>query len=775
MNFDYQRMLTARPERLTREKWQELTLSEEVNRAVYDYQHGDSAAKRRLPAVMWQASFGGGKRSNANARPSGLYMLDLDHLEGNTAQISAERIVPHIRQCGIMLIHTTPSGHGLRIVARMLRANASLRTISEHQQWLARELGFASEVDTCTKDMARMSFVVPENYVHYIDLTIFTAEPEMTVAPEAAGAAPSARPHAATDAGMPADAASAPADAAASQNLQTHYMGIPLKEIAQRLIENMFDVEIAEGNRNSSLYKLGRTFRYVCDSRPEVMAAAMPSYGLPREEVLAICRSACDGFRRTNPPAELETTLRELRAEQNADVEDEEHTDLTRSVSLSLKDYQQNLPPLPPLFREYVHTCPQDFKAVEIVSMLPVVGTLCTAVRATYLDGCEQSPSFLTVVTAPQASGKSFARTMYNSLTQRLQAEDATNRAIEEAYRQELKRAKNAKEQPQDPRAIIRLLPPSVSIAKLLQRLDYAQQRHLLTFAEEIDTLTKSNRSGAWAQKSDIYRNAFDNAEYGQDYMSDASYSTVVRVYYNLLVLGTPRAVGRFFNDVEDGLVSRVIFAELPSQAGKRMPRFLHFTPTIAARCDRTVSALMAMNAQFDLGFLNRALEAWLEQRREDFLRTQNMALEIFRRRAAVVGFRAGLVAQACYMADMSKDSKLNRHRNRIKAFALWVADYTLTALLSRFGDKMDEVQGSESAASGVNYVDIFTQLPDRFSTDELRALAKKYNVRTAVKMIVYRWKSNDLITKVEGGSGTYEKINKNEQKTDKNDKTENV
>ena len=759
MIFDYQPSLTSLPERLTLERWNALTCSDLVNRAVSDYQRGDAQAKKRLPAVMWQASFGGGKRSNANARPSGLYMLDLDHLEGNTAQISAERIVPHIRDCGIMLIHTTPSGHGLRIVARMLKGHAQLRTIGEWQQWLARQLGFEAEVDTCTKDLARMSFVPPENYVHYIDLAIFSAEPECTVEPSAQPSHPAPARTAA------AGVAHADGADAATASVQTRYMGIPLEDVAQRLVENMFDMEIAEGNRNSSLYKLARAFRYVCDFQPEVMAAAMPSYGLSRDEVLTLCRSACESSRRTSLPPELESTLRELRTERAADAADEEHTDLTHSLSLSLKDYQTNLPPLPPLFREYVRTCPQDFKAVEIVSMLPVVGTLCTAVRAEYLDGVEQSPSFLTVVTAPQASGKSFARTMYNTLTQRLQAEDATNRAIEEAYRQELKKAKNAKEQPQDPRAVIRLLPPSVSIAKLLQRLDYAQQRHLLTFAEEIDTLTKSNRSGAWAQKSDIYRNAFDNAEYGQDYMSDASYSTVVRVYYNLLVLGTPRAVGRFFNDVEDGLVSRVIFAELPSQAGKRMPRFQHFSPSIAARCDRTVSALMGMNAQFDLGFLNRALDAWLEQRREDFLRTQNMALEIFRRRAAVVGFRAGLVAQACYMAENAEAS--NRNRNRIKAFALWVADYTLTALLSRFGEKMEEVQGRESAPAGVNYVDIFAQLPERFTKDELRALAKKSGVRTAVKMIVYRWKTNDLVRKVEGANATYEKIGKN----DKNNK----
>ena len=260
------------------------------------------------------------------------------------------------------------------------------------------------------------------------------------------------------------------------------------------------------------------------------MAAAMPHYGLADSEVMEICRNTINTFRRTDMPPELREVIAELREEQAEEQdEDEANADEThKNLSLSLADYQKNLPQLPPLFREFVRTCPPDFKAVQLVSMLPVVGALCTGVRSTYLDGNAQSPSFITVVTAPQASGKSFARNMYYSLTARIQAQDATNRAIEEAYRQELRKAKNAKEQPEDPRPCIRLLPPCVSVAKLLQRLDYAGGRHLLTFAEEIDTLTKSNRSGTWAQKSDIYRNAFDNAEYGQDYMSAPSRACII-------------------------------------------------------------------------------------------------------------------------------------------------------------------------------------------------------------------------------------------------------
>lgn len=758
MKFDYQESLRAMPQPLTQQRWTELTTSELVNRAVYDFQHGDAKAKKRLPAVMWQASFNGKARKNENAVPSGLYMLDLDHLEGNTAQI-ASTFMSKVNECGIMLIHTTPSGHGLRVVARMMAAQG-FSTIGEYQLWLAAQLGFVPEqVDTATHDLARMSFVPPENYVHFMDGRIFTMEPECTITPQnnVAPSVAGTNPKPTTT----ADTAETTTPASAEGTLQTHYQGIPLTDIAKRLIENLFDTEICEGNRNSSLYKLGRVFRYVCDFNPQVMAAAMPHYGLADNEVMEICRNTIGTFRRTDMPIELMNVIVELREEQSEQDEDEAGEGEHNNLSLSLADYQKNLPQLPPLFREFVRTCPPDFKAVQLVSMLPVVGALCTHIRSTYLDGNEQSPSFITVVTAPQASGKSFARNMYNSLTARIQAQDATNRAIEEAYRQELKKAKNAKEQPEDPRACIRLLPPSVSVAKLLQRLDYAGGRHLLTFAEEIDTLTKSNKSGSWAQKSDIYRNAFDNAEYGQDYMSDASYSTITRVYYNLLVLGTPRAVSRFFNDVEDGLVSRVLFAEIPDQAGKRMPKFGKFTASAEKRVDAIVERLMQMKNCYELDYLNNAIDEWLEQRRLDFLRTQNMALEIFRRRAAVIGFRAGLVAVACYEAANAVDneSHICRYVRRVKDFALWVANYALTALLSRFGEKMEEVQRDTAPRKRTVYTDLFAELAVTFTSDDLRACVRRNGVKSPIRQILYCWRQNDIIAKVEGVNGVYKKI----------------
>jgi hypothetical protein len=71
--------------------------------------------------------------------------------------------------------------------------------------------------------------------------------------------------------------------------------------------------------------------------------------------------------------------------------------------------------------------------------------------------------------------------------------------------------------------------------------------------------VANTNRSGAWSKKMEIYKNAFDNELYGQDYRSEDSYSTIVPVAYNYLFAGTYEAVMDFYDNhaVKSGLASR--------------------------------------------------------------------------------------------------------------------------------------------------------------------------------------------------------------------------
>ena len=66
-----------------------------------------------------------------------------------------------------------------------------------------------------------------------------------------------------------------------------NYNGIPYSLIVNALL-SMFgfkDGHVPEGARNSTLYRLARQLRYICDFNPMYIQSVVPSWGLSDEEV----------------------------------------------------------------------------------------------------------------------------------------------------------------------------------------------------------------------------------------------------------------------------------------------------------------------------------------------------------------------------------------------------------------------------------------------------------------------------------------------------------
>jgi hypothetical protein len=687
--------------------------------SAYAEGKGD-AEKRALPAFCFQAHFKDGKRHNASAVSSGLYMLDIDHIEGDAWQMGndiASKVKSMYKE--ILLIHITPSGHGLRIVARATRQSPD--TIAECQAQLAAKLGL--NIDTAVKDIARASFAVPRDHIIYYNPMLFTApiEKKLTSGGEAGPKS--------TAAAVENEEFNEVIDA-----LKLTYEGVPVSAMVAKYFEINGKPEV--GGRNTALYKFARSFRYLCDFKPSLLAQIMPHFGLGDTEVKQICHSACDSTRGQNIPQELQDIAAELQGADEAEADSEQPATADAS----------ELPTLPPVIADFVKASPDDFKIPTILAALPPIGAQLTALRADYLDNSEQSPSFMTVIEAPQASGKSFTRRIVNCVMKSIKAADDLERLKEQAYREELKLTKNKAKQPSDPRAVIRYIPVSVSIAKLLQRMDYAGERHLFSFSEEMDTMTKSNKAGAWAQKSDIYRNAFDNAEYGQDYISEGTYSAVVKMFYNILVCGTPQAVSRFFKDAEDGLVSRFIFCKLPSQFGKDMPVFKKMPEKQLAALSaqiETIAKNLGNCKRLALSKVKKAVAQWLQEQKLLAVADMDTARDTFRRRAAVIGFRAAMVAFALWDCDKSKESASAK-------FGLFVADQVLAGQLDRFSDQINGAAVVEKDERKAKPFKVLNLLPDEFSRDELASALKKCHRKTSARVTANAWINNKLIEKID-------------------------
>ena len=124
--FQYQEKVNAGvPQLCTPEKWDELIDSLVVkdicariaalDETAGDYAERKQALKKRLPIIIpHAASFKNGKRVSADAVPSGLAMLDVDHVEkprewyNSLMEIASTE---HLKKNGIYLIAITASGN----------------------------------------------------------------------------------------------------------------------------------------------------------------------------------------------------------------------------------------------------------------------------------------------------------------------------------------------------------------------------------------------------------------------------------------------------------------------------------------------------------------------------------------------------------------------------------------------------------------------------------------------------------------------------------------
>jgi hypothetical protein len=719
-----------RGERCTQDKFNEVSASPVVRDlceavAAETDHNKQGLLKKQLPIITFQAYFAGA-RKNALAEPSGVSIYDGDNIE-NPREFYEVNVAPRIKELGILYAGMTPSRHGLRLVFAM---RPEFACIAEAQMWMSGQIGW--ECDPACKDLARASYVVPREYVYFLDPRLFEDEPLDCFASLPGETTPAK--------GLIMDnnpQSPQPKDFEPDYSLL--FKGLPLANIAREwLIQT--GGEPSKGERNDRLHALALRLRHITDYDEQTLLAVMPRYGLSEEEMKTIIHSACKADR-TGRPRDLQPVLDKLMLEKESynDEEDELPTNDSQLTTLNF--------PLPPLIRQIASTAPPDFVAASILCQLPLLGTLGSKLRARYLDGRMHSPSFQVSLEAPQASGKSFMTRIAETLMAPVLNRDAEERQKEQEYAEKLAELKvtNVKLTPenrqellgQKPKGIIRYVPATISITKLLQRLDNARGLHLFALAEEIDTVTKAFKRG-FSSYGDLLRVAFDNGLYGQDYASAESFSGMVTAYYNTLFSGTPKAMRRFYPDVEDGLVSRVCFVMLPDQFGKPMPVWGELKEKdmeeVKRQLDRLDKVSLVDNTVqpdhvMDLAFLNRDLKKWLSEQQEEAVRTNDRTRDVFCRRSAVVGFRAGMLAWFLYG---EKDSPVNRRRTI--AFARWVANQMLTQHLLRF-----EICGTGSNAN--RWEDVFSQMPDEFNREDLQRVLVANGVSTPLRNVLYNWR----------------------------------
>ena len=544
----------------------------------------------------------------------------------------------------------------------------------------------------------------------------------------------------------------------------TSFKGVPYTSIISEYWRRTGG-EPSEGERNKRLHQLAANLRAICDNNEDWLLEVMPRFGLSVAEMKSIIHSAC------KEPTKGSRLMDQIVESEELRVKSEEfataHPELDDMAQAEETGVKVNVKALPAGLRESLIGVPVSMHMPVLCSLMPLAAAYADQVEVRYCDGEMQKLGMMSIIYGEQASGKSVCKHAVNIWKRQFDEEDALARKREDEWKDRKKSRKANEKAPEDPKVLIRVVPVTVSCSTLLKRMKNANGHTLFSFGEELDTLRKTNGAGSWSSKYDIYRLAFDpiDSEWGQDYNSDQAESGVVKVAYNWSMLGTSGAVKKCFkgDNVENGLSSRILLAEMPDTSFTKMPRFGRRSAEDEARIQEAVTRLRAYSGYVDTPRLRKAIDQWVEQQRVIALKDIDHVKDIYRRRAAVIGFRCGVIFHL--LSGCSKESKA------CLDFALMMAGYCLSQQIKVFGQALQNQYvdaQTECQRYGENN-SIFDQLPPTFTADDLAALKRSSVSRNTIIKIISRWNRDGWVEKVD--TKRWSKVSKSPELKHDNDK----
>jgi len=681
---------------------------------------GDERLKSRLVQMNYSCLPNDDGSLKGSTRMSTTVGMDIDHIPDEAMQPLRERILAKKDELGLLMLEVSARKKGYHLV---FRRHPELSQ-EDNLKWASGLLDV--QYDEGAKDITRVFFTTTEQDLIYLDDEIFADDTKDTKG---------------SDPFVSLQAEERPDEQ--EQKTQPMFKGIAYAEIIKEWWRRNGG-EPAEGERNVKLHKLAVSLRAICDNKKEVLMEVMPRFGLSDAELRSVVDSACK-----EPPKGVSKMMQQivesLSPGDNRGL-DEDWSDATSDPQPP--NLGGLIKHLPIGLKESLIGVPVSMHMPVLCSVMPLAAAYADQVEVRYCDGEMQKLGMMSIIYGEQASGKSVCKHAVNIWKRQLDDEDALARKREDEWKERKKSRKANEKAPEDPKVLIRVVPVTVSCSTLLKRLKNANGHTLYSFGEELDTLRKTNGAGSWSSKYDIYRLAFDplDSEWGQDYNSDQAESGVVKVAYNWSMLGTNGAVKKCFkgDNIENGLSSRILLAEMPDTSFAKMPRYGRRSADDEARIQEAVTRLRAFSGYVDTPRLRKAIDQWVEEKRVIALKDIDHVKDIYRRRAAVIGFRCGVIFHL--LSGQAKESKA------CVEFAMMMAEHCLNQQIKVFGEALQNQfvdAQTECQRYGENN-SIFDQLPPTFTADDLAALKRSSVPRNSIIKIISRWNRDGWVEKVD-------------------------
>ena len=674
--------------------------------------------KKRLPILTLHATFANGRRKNDDAVPSGLSMYDLDHIP-NPREKWAE-IESRKEELGILLAHITPSTEGLRLAFVMPQG----MNLAEAQAWMASQLG-DDKYDACVKDYARSSFVVPREYVLYLDVDALFCSPQSNT--ESHGVLNNRADE------KNKKLCETPCDSVVNKTYPETYENIPYESIVDVLEEQMGG-EPEHGSRNNFIFSMACHLRHVCNDDATWIAQILPTYGEAKEKWLGSIKSACARNQTKSMPRILKRVLAICKQRQEEETDSDSSSNGMEPPKMPVR--------LPPLIKLLVSKTPKIYRPAVAHAVFPALATHLWKTTFRYIDNVEHEATLMNVLMAGTGAGKNCISEPINRIMKDIRKRDAENLQREKEWKKEMQTKGANKDKRQRPEGlVIQEIDPDMTNAAFVQRLADAEERFLYTKMNEIDqfdALKTSARSKAHFQ---IMCLAFDPGNvYGQTRVGTGSVSERVCIRFNWNASTTIYKGQSYFRSVlTDGPISRINFCTIPEQPiGADLPVYGSYDAEFDEELRPYIERLNKARGLIECNGA-RNLAKKLKEENAEFARlSQSRVYENLSFRANVIAF---LKAMVLFVAQGGVWDKVTED------FIRWSLKYDMYCKMKFFGEAIEDLESSVSHEKKKGPRNLLDLLPEIFTRDEAQQMRNRQGiVYGSLTSMLSTWKNRKYI-----------------------------
>ena len=718
--FSFTESVAGKAQEVSRQLFYEIISRKDIKEKCKLIAEGKIELKRKLPAFCWHAWFDEGKRKNYCAHPSGLIMIDVDHVE-EPRQLYAS-IEKKAKEMGLLVAHVTPSTKGLRLVFPVPQG----MDIVKAQSYYAHALNL--QVDACTKDLARLSFAVPEDYWLFINEDLWTAHPNLpdregvqtAETQQANSKLVSPSPLGRDGRGFPSEGRGEVASKLVSPSplgrdgrgfpsegdgggCEVSFNGIPYSTIVSCLEERLGG-KPAHGSRNNFIFSMAAYLRYICDDDPNWIAQILPTYGEAHDKWRRTIDSACQRAQYKVMPNVVKDAIAMARHKQENENEDEN---------------QNTLPPampkkLPFLIQHLTKNVPEVCRPAVANGVFPALAAHLHGVKFWLIDGTEKEATFMCVNMAAQSSGKSAVNKPIEYILADIVERDEINRKREQEWKDSTQTKGANKEKPKRPDDLcVQVLVSDMTNAAFVQRMKDAGEHYLYTNLEELDLLKQLQTNGT-KDVGKIICLCFDNGKYGQERVGTQSVTARVNLRWNWNASSTiQKGINFFKGRLVDGTLSRINFCTIIKDKSK---------PFVYGKYDEKYAEKLKpyiANLNLATGHIECKQALTLAQRlsnqcAEEAALSDDEIYQELSYRAVTIAY---LKAMVLYIANDMTWSK------EIEEFTEWSLKYDLWCKMHFFGSKIAEDKEKENVKGLRGRKNLLDLLPNPFTTKDANEL----------------------------------------------------